>query len=67
MSGAYVEPLPSDLLTKGVELAHLPTTICRSAVAREIPSDTWKIRMANYNASGDISLTRAVNSTADSN
>jgi uncharacterized protein (TIGR02246 family) len=27
-------------------------------------SDTWKIRMANYNASGDISLTPA-NSTAD--
>lgn len=28
--------------------------------------DTWKIRMANYNTSGAISLTPAANSTADS-
>jgi uncharacterized protein (TIGR02246 family) len=27
--------------------------------------DTWKIRMANYNVSGDISLTPAEDSTAD--
>jgi uncharacterized protein (TIGR02246 family) len=29
--------------------------------------DAWKIRMANYNASGDISITPAANSTADTN
>jgi uncharacterized protein (TIGR02246 family) len=29
--------------------------------------DTWKIRLANYNTSGEISLTPAANSTADNN
>jgi hypothetical protein len=29
--------------------------------------DAWKIRMANYNASGDITLTPAANSAADTN
>lgn len=29
--------------------------------------DAWKIRMATYNASGDISLTPAADSTADTN
>ncbi len=29
--------------------------------------DAWKIRMANYNASGNIALTPAANSTADTN